>query len=84
MDPEHGLAHGTEGIGEVELGLHDALEQVGGLAQHHGVDVGQGHVGVVEGPEHRLAHQAAEGHVETPGLVVGLAHPHDGAREACS
>ena len=84
VDPEHRLAHGTEGVGEVELGLHDALEEVGGLAEDDGVDVGQGQVGIVEGPEHRLAHQAAEGHVEPPGLVVGLAHADDGAREACS
>ncbi len=84
VDPEHGLAHRAEGVGEVELGLHHALEEVGSLAQHHGVDVGQRHLGVVEGPEDGLPHQTAEGHVEPPGLVVGLADPDDGAPEVCS
>ncbi len=37
-------------------------------------------LGVVEGPEDRLAHQTAEGHVPAAGLVVGLADPDDGAR----
>ena len=73
VDAEHGLAHRAEGVGEVELGLHHALEQVGGLAEDHGVDVGHRHLGVVEGPEHRLAHETAERHVAAARLVVGLA-----------
>ena len=36
-------------------------------------------LGVVEGPEDRLAHQTTEGHVEAARLVVGLADPDDGA-----
>ncbi len=81
MDPEHGLADRTEGVGQVELRLHDALEEVGGLAQYHGVNVRQCHLGVVEGPEDGLPHQTAEGHVEPSGLMVGLAdadHGHGG------
>ena len=80
VHPEHGLAHRAQGVGEVELGLHHALEEVGGFSEDDGVDVGHGHVGVVEGPEHRLADQSAEGDVEAAGLVVGLADSDDGAR----
>ena len=76
-----GLPDRAERVGQVELGLHDALEQVGGLAEHHGVDVGHGHVGVVEGPEDGLADEPAERHVAPAGLVVGLADPDDGAGE---
>ena len=50
------------------------------MPEDHGVDVGHGHLGIVEGPEDGLADQAAEGHVETPGLVVGLTDADDGAR----
>ena len=78
VHPEHRLADRAERVGQVELGLHDALEEVGGLAEHDGVDVGDGHVGVVEGPEHGLAHEAAEGDVAAARLVVGLADADDG------
>jgi hypothetical protein len=64
VDPEHGLAHRPEGVRQVELRLHHTFEEVRGLAQHHGVDVGERHLGVVECPEDGLAHEPAEGHVE--------------------
>ena len=60
VDPEHGLAHRTEGVGQIELRLHHALEEVGRLAQDHGVNVCEGHLSVVESPEDGLAHHAAE------------------------
>ena len=82
VHPEHRLAHRAEGVGQVELGLHDALEQVGRLAEDDGVDVGHRHVGVVERPEHGLAHEPAEGDVAATRLVVGLADADDGARGA--
>ena len=78
VHPEHRLAHGAERVGEVQLGLHDALEQVGRLAEHDGVDVGHRHVGVVERPEHGFADEAAERDVTTPRLVVGLTDPDHG------
>ena len=39
VHPDHRLAHGPEGGGQVELGHDHALEHVGGLADDHGVDV---------------------------------------------
>ena len=75
-----GLPTAPERVRQIELGLHDPFEEVGSLAQDDGVDVGQGHVGIIEGTEHRLPDQPAEGHVETPGLVVGLAHTDNGTR----
>ncbi len=79
VHPEHRLADRTERVGQVELRLHDALEEVGRLAEDDRVDVGQRHVRVVEGAEHGLADEAAEGHVEPARLVVGLADADDRA-----
>src|SRR3546814_1541937 len=56
-DPEEGLARRAEGVGQVELGHHHALEEVGGLADHDGVDVGPGHPRVLERPAGRLSHE---------------------------
>ena len=50
VHPQHGLAHRPQGGGQVQLGHHDALEHVGGLADDHGVDVTPVHAGVLEGP----------------------------------
>ena len=70
---EHRLADRAQSVREVELGFHDAFEEVGGLSKDDSVDVGHGHPGVIECPEHRLSHQATEGHIETARLVVRLA-----------
>ena len=70
---EHGLADRAQSVREVELGVHDAFEEVGCLSKDDTVDVGHGHPGVIEGTEHRLSNQATEGHIETARLVVGLA-----------
>ena len=76
---EHRLAHRAERVGQVELRLHDALEEVGRLADHDGVDVGQRHVRVVERAEHGLADEPAERDVVATRLVVGLADADDRA-----
>ena len=76
---EHGLARGAERVGEIELGLHHAFEQVGRLADDDGVDVGPRHLGVVERARRGLAHQPAQRHVPTPRLVLGLSDAHDRA-----
>ena len=81
MDPEHGLAHGAERVGKVELRLHHAFEEVGRFAEDDSFDIGESHVGVVKSPEDGFTHEATEGHVETAGLVVGLADADDGARQ---
>ena len=72
-----GLPRRAERVGQVQLGLHDALEEVGRLAEHDGVDVGPVHLGVLERPGGRLANQPAEGHVPAPALVLGLADADD-------
>jgi hypothetical protein len=48
------LAGGAERVGEHQFGHHHALEQVGRLAEHHGVDVGPVRVGVGHGAVDRL------------------------------
>ena len=53
------LAGGAEGVGQEQLRHHHALEEVGGLADDDGVDVGPGHLGVVEGPLGGLADRPA-------------------------
>ena len=70
VHPEHGLAHRAQRRGQVELGHHDALEHVGGLADDHGVDVGPVEAGVLERPHGRLADQAGDGDVLPLGLCL--------------
>jgi hypothetical protein len=48
VHPEHRLPRGTERVGEVELGLHHAFEEVGRLADDDRVDVAPRHLRVVE------------------------------------
>ena len=53
-----GLPGGAEGVRQIELRHHDALEGIGRLADDDGVDVLPRHVGVVEGALGRLPKQA--------------------------
>jgi hypothetical protein len=55
VHPQHGLAGGSQRVGEEQLGLDDALEGVRGLADHDRVDVGPGAPGVLECPLGRFA-----------------------------
>ena len=73
MDPQHGLAHGAEGIRQVELRHDDAFEHVRRLPHHHGIDLMPVKARVVEGALRRLAHEARDGDVEAFDLVLGLA-----------
>src|SRR5690606_26097584 len=77
VDPEQGLAHRADGLREVELGHHHALEEVGRLAEDDGVDVGPGHLGVLQGLDHRLPHEAGDRDVAAGGLVLRLADADD-------
>lgn len=61
-----------------QLGHHHALEHVG-AADDHRVDVGKGELGVGEGAQSGLAHQAGEGEVVSLGGVLGLSDADDGA-----
>ena len=79
VDAEHRLAHRAERRRQVELGHHDALEHVGGLADDDGVDVGEGQAGVLERGHRGLAHQAGDGDVLPLGLGHRLADPDDRA-----
>ena len=78
---EHRLADRTQRVGEVQLRLHHALEDVGRLSEHDSINVGHCHLSVVKGSEHGLAHEAAEGHVETTFRMLGLAHANYRARD---
>ncbi len=75
VDTQHGLAHRAQGRSQVQLGHHDALEHVGGLADHHGVDVTPVEPGVLEGACRRLAHEPRDRDVLSLRGVLGLAHP---------
>ena len=48
VDAEHRLARGAERVGQVQLRLHDAFEEVGRLADDDRVDVRPVHLGVFE------------------------------------
>src|SRR5699024_5734906 len=76
------LAHGAQGVGHHQLGHHDALEQVGGLAHDHRVDVVPTHSGVGHGGVDRLAAQSGHRDVGAAGDVVGLPGAEDGGRQA--
>ena len=77
---EHRLAVRAERIGEVQLRLHHALEQIGRLAQHDRVDVGPVELRVLERAGRRLTHESAERDVPTPRLVLRLADADDRTR----
>ncbi len=78
VDAEQGFADGAERVGEVELRHHDALEEVGRLADHDGVDVGPAQPGVLQGADRRFADESGDGHVVPGGDVFGLADADDG------
>ena len=73
-----GLPARAERVGEVQLGHHHALEEVGRLADDDGVDVGPGHLGVGERAGGGLAHEPGHRDVAAGGLVLGLADADDG------
>ena len=78
VHPQHRFADGAERVGEVQLGHHHALEEVGRLADDHGVDVRPGQLGVVQGASGGLADESGEGDVAAGGDVLGLADADDG------
>ncbi|CAM5617544.1 hypothetical protein SMICM304S_11481 [Streptomyces microflavus] len=78
VDAEHRLADGSEGVREIQLRHHDALEEVGRLADDDGVDVAPGQSGVLQGTDRRLADQSGDGDVVPGGDVLGLADADDG------
>ena len=53
VHPEQRLADRSQRLGQVRLGHHDALEEVGGLAHHDGVDVVHRQVRVRRAPGRR-------------------------------
>ena len=77
VHPEQRLARRAERVGQVQLGHHHALEEVGRLADHDGVDVGPGHLGVGQRTRRRLPDEPGHRHVAPGGLVLGLADPDD-------
>jgi hypothetical protein len=77
VDPQDRLADTTQGIGQVQLGHHEALEEVWCLADNHGVDVGPAQACVLQRTHGRLPDQAGHGDVATRRPVVGLSHPED-------
>ena len=68
---------GAERVAEEQLGLHDALERVGGLADDDRVDVAIGQAGVLEGAVGRLSTEADHGQVGAGLGVLGLADADD-------
>jgi hypothetical protein len=75
----HRLPVRAEGVRHRELGHHHALERVGRLAEHDGVDVGPGHLGVVERALRGLADEPRERDVVALLLVLRLSDADDGA-----
>ena len=78
VHPEQRLADGTERLGQVRLGHHHALEEVGRLADDDGVDVVHRQVGVRERAVGGLAQEARQGDVAAHRGVLGLADADDG------
>src|ERR1700733_8895332 len=77
MHPKHRLSDRSKSVGEVELRLHDSLEQIRGLAEDDSVYVVHRHLRVFERPEDGLAHHSAHRHVAAAGPVMGLTDPDD-------
>jgi hypothetical protein len=57
---EQWLADGADGLGQESLGHHDALEEVGCLADDDGVDVVHRELGVGERPVDGLPEKTGE------------------------
>ncbi len=77
VHPEHRFAVGCQGIGKPQFWHVDALEHVGGLADHDRIDLGDGGVGTGQRPVDGLAHQPGDGNVRPARRVLGLADPDD-------
>ena len=80
VHPQQRLAGRAERVGEVELGHHDALEQVGGLADDDRVDVVERQLGVGEGTVDGFAQEPGDRDVLALGAVVGLADADHGSK----
>ena len=76
---QHRLVGAAEGVVQEELRHHHALEHVGGLPDHDGVDVLPGELGVCEGALGRLAYEAGHRDVLARGGVLRLTDSDDGA-----
>ena len=79
MHPDDWLTDRAQGVGQVSLGHHDALEQVRRLADDDGVDVGEIQPGVLKRAQRGLTDQARDGHVPALGAIPRLAHTDDRA-----
>ena len=80
VHPEQRLAGRAERVGQVQLGHHHALEEVGRLADDDRVDVGPVELGVVRGRGRGLPDEPGHRHVAPGRLVLGLADADDGDR----
>ena len=74
------LAGRSERLGEVQLGHHDALEQIGRLADDDRVDVVERQLGVGQRAVDGLAQEPGHRDVTALGAVVGLADTDDGSQ----
>lgn len=87
MHAQQRLADRTEGLGEIELGHHHALEQVRCLADHHCVDVGKLEARVGKGTVDGFPAQPGHRDIRPLGTVVGLSGPDHGgtllAHQSC-
>lgn len=75
---EHRFADRAEGVGEIELRHHQALEEVGCLADDDGVDVRPGQGGVLQRAYGGFADETGERDVPAGGDMLGLADADDG------
>ena len=72
VNAQERLADRSDRIGKVVLGQHHALEHVGRLADHDGVDVRKGEVRVFERAQRGFAQQARHRDVDALRVVFGL------------
>ena len=80
MHAQQRLAGRAERVGEVQLGHHHALEQVGRLADHDRVDVVEPRSASASARSIASRHRPGDRHVLALGPVVGLADADDGGR----
>ena len=72
VHPDQRLAGRADRVGHEQLGHHHALEEVGRLADDHGVDVVERRTGIGQRLVDGLAHQAVHRHVLPLGDVLRL------------